>query len=58
MVVSNDPARPVAYLAGSLEGTYMDNRYGTRDYPNQMAPLLYFYGELARWLSVFGTDAG
>lgn len=56
MVVSNDPARPVAYLAGSLEGTYMDNRYGIRDYPDQMAPLLYFYPELARWLSVFSGE--
>lgn len=55
IVVSWDPQRPVAYLAGSLEGTYMDNRYGIGDYPEQMSSLLYFYAELARWLSVFGT---
>jgi len=53
MVVSNDPVCPVAYLAGSFEGTYMDNRYGTRDYRDHMAHVLYVYGELARWLSVF-----
>ena len=56
MVVSRDPRRPVAYLAGSLEGTYPDNRYGTADYPEQMADVLCFYAELARWLSVFGGE--
>ena len=55
MVVSTDPQRPVAYLGGSLEGTYMDNRSGMNEYPDQMAHLLYFYAELARWLSVMGT---
>lgn len=55
IVVSRDPKRPVAYLAGSLEGTYMDNRFGIGDYPEQMSSMLYFYAELARWLSVFGA---
>lgn len=57
LVVSADPQRPVAYLAGSLEGTYMNDRQGVGDYPEQMAHLLYFYAELARWLSIFGTGA-
>lgn len=50
LVVSDDPARRVAYLAGSLEGTYIDNRFGVNEYPEQMSHLLYFYAELARWL--------
>jgi len=54
MVVSTDSERPVAYLAASLEGTYIDNRHGVREYPDQMAHLLYFYAELARWLSTCG----
>ncbi|MGC9318857.1 MAG: hypothetical protein ACP5KN_12570, partial [Armatimonadota bacterium] len=55
VVVSTDPRRPVAYIAGSLEGPYMVDRQGVREYPNQMSHLLYFYAELARWLSVFGA---
>lgn len=54
LVVSDDPARPVAYLAGALEGAYIADRQGTNDYPGQMPHLLYFYPELARWLSLFG----
>lgn len=52
VVVSDDPARPVAYIAGSLEGAYISDRYGMNEYPEQMAHLLYLYPELARWLSI------
>jgi len=54
VVASTDPQRPIAYLGGAIEGTYMAERYGVHDYPEQMTQLLYFYAELARWLSVFG----
>jgi hypothetical protein len=56
VVVSSDPRRPIAYLGGSLEGTYIADRTGTEDYPQQMTQLLYFYAELARWLSIMNAD--
>jgi len=54
VIVSADPKRPVAYIAGSLEGEYINRRHGVHEYPNQMAHLLVFYADLIRWLATFG----
>lgn len=53
VIVSADPKRPVAYIAGSLEGGYINRRHGIGKYPNQMAHLLVFYADLIRWLATF-----
>ena len=60
VVVSSDPRRPVAYIAGSLEGEYINRRHGVNKYPHQMAHLLVFYADLLRWLATSSptTPAG